>query len=828
MRVAWYRFAATFGRRQGGYLTLVLLIGLIGGIALGSVAAARRTQSSYTTFLAATNPSDLSLSGQGPNLTRKLERLPGVQRVEAALFSLNAFPLTRTGAPIIPPAFRYSKAIPIGSIDGEYFDQDRVTVTAGRMARPDRADEFVATALAARLLGWHAGQVIPMGFYINAQSATSKPLRRLDMRLTGIVMFNNEVVLDDVDRYPSFVLFTPALTRPFSTGRESVYYGLKLTDGARGVPAVEHEIIRAIPQAVSYSFHLTSVVEGQVGHTVEPEAIALAVFGVIAMLAVLLISAQVIARQIREADGETAVLRALGASRLAVMGDGLVGILAAIVAGSLLAAGVAVGLSPLSPIGPVRLVYPTPGLAADATVLGFGFLALVAGIGAVAVVLAARPAAGRRRHEGAARPARGSGIARLAANSGAPVSAVAGIRFALEPGRGRTAVPVRSALFGAALAVAIVVATLTFGSGLTTLVSHPPLYGWNWSYVLEGPDIPPQALALLRRDPLVAAWTGVSFGDLEVDGEITPAILTGTRARVSPPILSGHPPEGRHQIVLGAQTLGQLHKRVGDTVDVSYGAPSDAPVYIPPTPEVIVGTATLPAIGNVQTLHTSMGTGALVPAGIAPPAMQKAFSSPDPTLNGPGAVLVRLRNGVTPAAGLGSLQRIAKAGTRAFEALPGSLYTGQSVETLPVQYPAEIENYRSIGATPAFLAAGLAAGAVVALGLTLIASVRRRRRDLALLKALGLTRRQLMSCVTWQSTAAVAVGIVGGIPAGVALGRWLWILFAQQIYAVPRATVPALSLVYVALGALVLANLVAALPGRHASRTPAAIVLRTE
>jgi hypothetical protein len=542
MRVAWYRFAATFGRRRGGYLTLVVLIGLIGGIALGSVAAARRTQSSYTTFLAATNPSDLSLSGQGPNLTKKLAQLPGVQRVEAALYSLNAFPLTRRGAPIIPPAFRDSEAIPIGSIDGEYFGQDRVTVTAGRMARQDREDEFVATAQAAHLLGWHVGQVIPMGFYTNAQSPTSKPLRRLGMRLTGIVMFNNEVVLDDVDRYPSFVLFTPALTRPFSAGPEYVYYALKLTDGARGVPAVEHEIIRAIPQAVNYSFHLTSVVEGQVNRTVEPEAIALAVLGVIAMLAVLLISAQVISRQIQEADEETAVLRALGASRLVVMGDGLLGILGAIVAGSLLAAGVAIGLSPLSPIGPVRPVYPAPGLAADATVLGLGLLTLAAGIGAVAVVLAARPVAGRRQ-EAAARATRGSGIARLAANSGAPVSAVAGIRFALEPGRGRTAVPVRSALFGAALAVAIVVATLTFGSGLTTLVSHPPLYGWNWSYVLESPDIPPQTLTLLRRDPLVAAWTGVSFGDLEIDGEITPAILTDARARVSPPILSGHPPE---------------------------------------------------------------------------------------------------------------------------------------------------------------------------------------------------------------------------------------------------------------------------------------------
>ncbi len=460
--------------------------------------------------------------------------------------------------------------------------------------------------------------------------------------------------------------------------------------------------------------------------------------------------------------------------------------------------------------------------------LGFGFVALIAGIGAAAVVLAARSVAGRRRPEGARRTIRGSGMARLAASSGAPVSAVTGVRFAFEPGRGRTAVPVHSAVFGAALAVAIVAATLTFGSGLTTLVSHPPLYGWNWNYSLEGGPVPPQALSLLGHDRLVAAWSGVSFANAQIDGQIVPIIITGIHAQVTAPILSGHPPTADNQIVLGAATLAQLHKRFGDTVNVSYGAPDDAPVYIPPKPLVIVGTATLPAIGTLQTLHTSMGTGALVPAGIEPPAMQKFFTSPNPTLNGPGAVLVRLKYGVTPAAGLASLQRIARAGTRAFEALPASLYTGQNVEALPVQYPAEIENYRSIGVTPAFLAAGLAIGAVVALGLTLSASVRRRRRDLALLKTLGLTRRQLASCVAWQSTAAAAVGIAAGIPAGVALGRWLWILFAHQIYAVPQATVPALSLVYIGLGALVLANLVAAIPGRHASRTPVTLALRAE
>lgn len=67
LRVAWYRLGATFAHRRGGYLSVVLLIGLIGGIAMASIEAGRRTQSSYPTFLASTNPSDLSVSVFAPN-----------------------------------------------------------------------------------------------------------------------------------------------------------------------------------------------------------------------------------------------------------------------------------------------------------------------------------------------------------------------------------------------------------------------------------------------------------------------------------------------------------------------------------------------------------------------------------------------------------------------------------------------------------------------------------------------------------------------------------------------------------------------------------------
>ena len=293
-------------------------------------------------------------------------------------------------------------------------------------------------------------------------------------------------------------------------------------------------------------------------------------------------------------------------------GDGLIGLLGGVALGSLLADGVAVGLSPLSPLGPVRPVYPRNGTTFDWTVLGAGVAVLGGTLGTVAAVLSYR-AAPHRVGLSRSGVARSSGLARRAEAAGLPVAGVVG-RFALEPGRGRTAVPVRSALFGTVLAVAMVVATLTFASSLGTLVSHPALYGRNWSFALDpSNDVPAQALKLLGHDPNVAAWSGVDYNNVEIDGQTVPVILGRPGAEVSPPVLSGHGLDASDQIVIGAATLAVLHKHVGDTVSVSYVTPADAPLYVPPTRLVIVGTATFPAVGFVSFVadHTSMGTGAL-------------------------------------------------------------------------------------------------------------------------------------------------------------------------------------------------------------------------
>jgi ABC-type lipoprotein release transport system permease subunit len=109
----------------------------------------------------------------------------------------------------------------------------------------------------------------------------------------------------------------------------------------------------------------------------------------------------------------------------------------------------------------------------------------------------------------------------------------------------------------------------------------------------------------------------------------------------------------------------------------------------------------------------------------------------------------------------------------------------------------------------------------------LITSVRRRRRDLALLKTLGFSTRQVAGAVAWQASAFALVAILFGFPAGVALGHWFWSIFASQIGVPDFWTFPLHALLIVP-ATLVLANLIAVLPARSAARTRAALVLRTE
>ena len=106
--------------------------------------------------------------------------------------------------------------------------------------------------------------------------------------------------------------------------------------------------------------------------------------------------------------------------------------------------------------------------------------------------------------------------------------------------------------------------------------------------------------------------------------------------------------------------------------------------------------------------------------------------------------------------------------------------------------------------------------------------MRRRRHDLAVLRALGLTRRQSRGVLVTQATVLALVGLAFGVPLGIALGRTVWRVVADYtplFYVPPSASWALLLTVPLALLA---ANLLAAWPGQQAARLRVGEILRAE
>ena len=85
-----------------------------------------------------------------------------------------------------------------------------------------------------------------------------------------------------------------------------------------------------------------------------------------------------------------------------------------------------------------------------------------------------------------------------------------GVRRALQPGRDRSAVPVRAALAGTILPVLAMTAAFTFGTNLLALVHTPRLYGQTWDAAVDVQFSfmsPAQARHWFGTNPGITAWT---------------------------------------------------------------------------------------------------------------------------------------------------------------------------------------------------------------------------------------------------------------------------------------------------------------------------------
>jgi ABC-type lipoprotein release transport system permease subunit len=637
-----------------------------------------------------------------------------------------------------------------------------------------------------------------------------------------VVARDNEVPVNALASSPTLVA-TPALLRQFQSDVQT-YETYTAFDGGfvRLKPGASRSAFSRDAQELATHYPETGAPDqpifvadeheqaAAVEHAIRPQAAALALFSLLAALSALFVLGQILSRQLFLAADENPTLMALGMGRNQLFALGLAeaGIVAT--AGAVLAAVIAALASPYTPIGPARIAEPHPGFAINWAILGIGLLATVALLVARVAWPAWRYASAHAavEAENVDRPSR---LVEEATRVGAPASAAVGIRLALEPGRGRTAVPVRSALAGTVVAVAAVAAAFTFGNNLVRLVHTPKLYGQTWSVAVDTQfgRLPPNATVnLLQKQKGVTGWTFGDHADVTIAGKnvATIGLTPGRGPELWPKIVDGRAPSAPDEIVLGSKTLAAAHRHVGDTIVVTpQRADRGQPMHI-------VGRAVFPFFGQGSFTPTGLGDGAAIQD---PP---RDASPDDPA--GYNFVLVRMAPG-TGAAAIASFRRNIEQATGL---CPQDQVCG--VET--AKRPVDILNYTRIQATPLALAGLLALLAVATIAHLLVTSIRRRRRDLAVLKTMGFVRPQVSSAVAWQATTLVGVALLVGVPLGAAAGRWVWQEFAFRIGIAPDPRVPLVTLLLFIPVAVVVANLLAAGPGWVAARLKPAPVLRTE
>jgi ABC-type antimicrobial peptide transport system permease subunit len=170
------------------------------------------------------------------------------------------------------------------------------------------------------------------------------------------------------------------------------------------------------------------------------------------------------------------------------------------------------------------------------------------------------------------------------------------------------------------------------------------------------------------------------------------------------------------------------------------------------------------------------------------------------------------------------VQAVARRLDAAAAAIPG----GQKFTFTPPDQPQDIEMIRDLAILPLALGAFLALLAVSAVGHALFIAVNRRRRELAVLRALGMTRLQTRMVVATQASVLAVIGLVFGVPLGVALGRIIWRAVADFTPLAYHPPLAVWALVLIAPATLLTANTLAAWPQRHAARLRTAQALRTE
>jgi hypothetical protein len=803
-------FRAELRRRWRSWLALAILIAVVGGVVMAAAAAGRRTATAFPTF-ERTHGYDFVAFNGAP--APELARYPAVASITTAPVAYNDQPVCACTHPIDNNNFNVMYVPPR--------EMSRtVNLVAGAMPDPSSTDEVLASFDLQRDNGVHVGTVLRMRMYAASQSEAVNNSTGAGPSPTGpfvsfhVVGIEAAVYEFKAGTTPLYDVYTtPAFARSVLPKTTSGFiYLVKLRHGAADVDAFKN-YVKSLGIA---TFTSVSTPAALVAESIHPQAVGWWLLAALAALAGAAVVGQALSRTRRVESDEFPILVALGLGRRSLVALGMASTLLVGLVGAAGALAIAFALSPLAPVGDARLAEPSSGLRFDGPVLLLGVLATVAVVLALGVWPSLRAARGRP--DDARRP-RSSAVVGFVGAAGAPPTMVVGVRNALERGRGAASAPVATALLGAVLAVAALCGTAVFGASLAHLDATPALFGDSYQVIIYGTPgtsstSSPQAdqqqvIRGLERHRGIDRITVATGAPISIDGvSVQAAAYAAVRG---PPLLvavSGRLPASRGEIALGSSTMRLIGTHTGAAVPVRFASPTG---HARTVPFRVVGTAALPT--GVGDGEVGLGTGAVLTLGgyehaVCPhgTAKEKCVGS----ILGNTAVLASATQG---GPGHAAIERVISA--------------DQSYAATPIT-PTTLVNFGEAVDFPLILGVILAIFGAATLTHLLIVSVGRRRREMGLLKALGFVSRQVGATVYWQATTVTLVGLVVGVPLGVALGRVVWRAFALNVGVVPE---PVDDLWVIAgLGAAVLVGaLVLAIgPALAAARARPARLLRVE
>jgi ABC-type lipoprotein release transport system permease subunit len=795
MAAVWLLVRCDLRRRWRSLVVVALLVGLVGVVVLTAVAGARRTESAYPRLRDAVHTSDASVEVSSEYFD-EIAGLPQVEVVAPASFFF-----------VAPEGLEGEDVLTMAAID-ERFNRviDRPILLEGRRPLPSRAAEVLINEDTADRLGLEAGDQLTLTSLTPEQMERSIDVDdpgepagpQIDVTVVGVGRTEQELAGST-----PMVLFTPAFHALYrgDVGHFDEILQVRLTHGDHDLAAFQQGVRRVVPESEGAIVETPAETSAEIEDATRVQAVSLVIFALAAALAGFVATGQALSRQAALSTVDQPKLHALGLSRRQRFATLLLPAVLVAIVGAAVAVGLAVLASPMMPTGFARRVEPDRGFAADWLVLGLGFVAVVILVSGRAA-LSAWGTAGRLRD--ASVPASAGRVVGGLARLGAPPPVLTGVRMALEPGRGRTAVPVRSALVGAVAGVAGLVAALTFGAALGWVVTEPTAYGLRWDASLIGPrdsgGLEREASALAENDDVraVAALSvlPIRLGGVPLQGYGLESFEGGSFVTV----LDGRAPQGANEVLVGSETLDRLGRHLGDTLTaegLEGGAPRDL---------TIVGRGVFP-----EFVHPSVpdsDTGAYNDFALLTEAGNESFAA-DAGGEYFSLALARWAPGIDGSAATRRLER-----------------NGAAVQV--VGRPNSFVNLARVDAFPSVIAAFLVLVAAVAGGHALVTSVRRRARDLALLKTLGFVGSQVRATVAWQGTTLAAVGLVLGMPAGLVIGRSAWAIVARRLGIDDHIPIPWLAITVTVPAAVVVANFIALLPGRRAARIRPADVLRSE